>query len=70
MSELFDYRRLRLIPTVFLGLLAAVLKLASYLLPRATAGAGANRDAMTRVLQHRVRLRNLRDRRSVFVPPQ
>jgi hypothetical protein len=69
MNRLFDYRRLRLIPTVFLALLAAAFGLASRLLPRPIAGSGVNR-AMTQQLEHRARLRDLRNRRSTFAPPR
>jgi len=69
MNRLFDYRRLRLIPTVLLALLAAVFGLASRLLPRPIAGSGVNR-AMTQQLEHRARLRDLRNRRSTFLPPR
>ena len=69
MNRLFDYRRLRLIPTVLLALLAVGFDLASHLLPRPIAASGVNR-AMTRQLQHRARLRDLRNRRSSFLPPR
>jgi len=69
MNRLFDYRRLRLIPTVLLAQLAAAFDLASHLLPRPIAASGVNR-AMTRQLQHRARLRDLRNRRSTFAPPR
>jgi len=69
MNRLFDYRRLRLIPTVILALLVAAFDLASHLLPRPIAASGVNR-AMTRQLQHRARLRDLRNRRSTFAPPR
>jgi len=68
MNRLFDYRRLRVIPTFLLTLLAATFDLASHLLPGPIAASGVNR-AMTQQLQHRARLRDLRNRRSSFLPP-
>ena len=67
MDRLFDYRHLRIIPTGLLALLAAGFDLASRLLPRSAVAPGVNR-AMTRQLQHRARLRDLRNQRSIFAP--
>jgi hypothetical protein len=69
MNRLFDYRRLRIVPTAFLVMTAAASDLASRLLPRATPIQDVSRD-VARLLRHRTRLRELRNQRSAFMQPR